>query len=123
VSLAVVLAIQDEQIAHHGGLPGLRDMNLLESALAKPQQVRAYNDDADMADLAASYAFGIARSHAFFDGNKRASNAVTVTFLELNGYELLADDAEQVEIWTRIGDGSMTEAKLSDWFRHYLGKI
>ena len=123
VAKAVVLAIHDEQLAEHGGHPGIRDINLLESALAHPQHLQTYGDPPpDIAALAAAYAFGIARNHAFVDGNKRTSYVVTRTFLVLNGYDVTADEVTRLEIWTRLGDGSMNEQDLSEWLRSNIAK-
>ena len=88
---AVVLAVHEEQLAEHGGAVGIRDLGLLQSALARPQHLVAYGKP-DVAALAAAYGYGIARNHPFMDGNKRTAFTVTELFLTLNGYELLADD-------------------------------
>jgi death-on-curing protein len=122
VTTAVVLAIHDEQIAEHGGLPGVRDLNTLESALARPKNRLAYSDP-DLAALAAAYAFGIATKQAFVDGNKRTSAVVTETFLALNGVELTASDTEIVQMWSDLGAGSLPEAALADWIRGRLTKL
>jgi death-on-curing protein len=96
----------------------LRDPGLLESALNKPKNLFSYGEPRpDIADLAASYACGIAKNHAFVDGNKRASNVVTVTFLELNGYELVAGDEEQIIVWLKIADGTMSDVEVAAWIR------
>jgi death-on-curing protein len=117
VSEDVVLAVHDEQIAEHGGLAGVRDASLLQSALARPQHLEAYGDP-DIADLAASYAVGIARNHAFLDGNKRTALVVAAgVFLPLNGYQLAANDAETVTVMLSVADGSMPEEKLAAWLR------
>jgi death on curing protein len=124
VTLAVVLAIHDEQLAEHGGLPGIRDINLLESALARPRQLDAYgNPPPDIAGLAASYAFGIAKNHAFVDGNKRTSFVVTRTFLVLNGYDLVADELNKLKVWVRLGDGSMNENECAEWLRANISHL
>jgi death on curing protein len=118
ITRSVALAIHDAQVAEHGGPAGVRDLALLESALARPQNLAAYGEaDADAARLAAAYACAIAQNHPFVDGNKRTSNVVTLTFLELNGCELAAGDAEQVAVWLRVADGSMMEAELAAWLR------
>ena len=123
VSLAEALAIHDAQLAEHGGSAGVRDMTVLESALARPQQLQAYGDPApDLARLAAALAFGIARNHAFVDGNKRTSLVATQTFLILNGVDLQATHAEKVEIWTDIGAGKMDEDAIAEWIRKHLEK-
>ncbi len=113
----VVLAIHDEQLAEHGGMKGLRDESLLLSALARRQNLAAYGTP-DAADLAASYAVGIARNHAFFDGNKRTALIVSAgVFLPLNGYRLTASDGETVRVMLSVAEGSMAEQELALWFR------
>jgi death on curing protein len=113
-----VLAIHEEQIAEHGGLAGVRDLTLLLSALARPQNLAAYGD-LDIADLAASYAVGIARNHAFLDGNKRTAWVVAETFLLKNGYELIARDDDGVTAMLAVADGSMPEQEFAIWLRTY----
>ena len=113
---AFVLAVHDAQIAEHGGAPGLRDDNLLESALARPRHLHAYGSP-DAFDLAAAYAFGIARNHPFVDGNKRTAFVVSVTFLRLLGYSLLAPRNETVAVFLALGAGELDEAGLAGWFR------
>lgn len=123
VTMAAVLAIHDEQIAEHGGSDGLRDTNALASALARPQNLVAYgNAEPDLAALAAAYAFGIAKNHAFVDGNKRTSAVVTETFLDLNSAHMTVDDAELVQTWVDLGAGSMSEHDLATWIRARLAK-
>jgi death-on-curing protein len=113
VNLSVVLAIHDEQIAEHGGRDGTRDLNLLESALYRPQNLITY-EKPDLADLAACHAYGIAKNHAFVHGNKRTSAVVSLLFLRLNDAELQASEAECLEIWTALG-GTISEAELATW--------
>ena len=117
VTKAVVLAIHEEQIAEHGGLNGVRDIATLESALARPQQLQAYGDQPDIAALGAAYGFGVARSQAFIDGNKRTSYVVTTAFLLLNGYDLTADEMSRLQIWERLGEGSLSEEEFAGWLR------
>jgi death-on-curing protein len=119
VSKAVVLALHEEQLAEHGGSPGLRDEGLLESALGKPQNLLSYGQP-DLADLAAAYAVELAKNHAFVDGNKRVSNVVTLTFLLLNGSDLKAEDTEQVRVWLAIADGTMSEEHAANWIRKHM---
>ena len=114
-----VLAIHDEQIAEHGGLVGVRDLPLLLSALARPQNLVAYGNP-DIADLAASYAIGIARNHAFLDGNKRTAWVVAETFLLKNGYELIARDEDGVTTMLAVAEGSMAEPEFAIWLRTYI---
>jgi death on curing protein len=116
VADAVALAMHREQIAEHGGGDGVRDSGLFESAMARPQNLAAYGDP-DAADIAASYAFGIARNHPFVDGNKRTAAAVSETFLVLNGHVLAATDAEVVVTFLALASGELTEHELADWFR------
>jgi death-on-curing protein len=124
VAKTVVLAIHDEQIAEHGGLSGIRDKNLLESALARPAQLQAYGEPApDIAALAAAYAFGIAKNHAFVEGNKRTSSVVTRTFLVLNGYDITADDLTRLEVWDQLTDGRMSEEECAEWLRKNIIRL
>ena len=114
-----VLAIHEEQVAEHGGLPGIRDLALLQSALGRPENLEAYGHP-DAADLAAVYAFGIARNHPFIDGNKRTAWVVAETFLLKNGYELIAGDRESLPIILSVADGSTTEGEFAAWLRANL---
>lgn len=121
VDLAVVLAIHDEQLAEHGGQAGVRDQGLLESALARPLNQYAYGETS-LGTLAASYAFGISRNHPFLDGNKRTSLVVAELFLELNGMELLATDADCVATFLALGAGELTNDELARWFEEKAAK-
>jgi death on curing protein len=116
---AVVLALHEEQLTEHGGAVGLRDLGLLQSALARPQHLAAYGKP-DVAALAAAYGYGIARNHPFVDGNKRTAFTVTELFLTLNGHELLADDPSCVITILRLAEGSLAEAEFADWIRANL---
>jgi death-on-curing protein len=117
----LVLAIHDRQVAEHGGLAGVRDEGLLESALARPQQLYAYGDPPpDLADLAASLAFGIARNHPFLDGNKRTAHVTYRTFLELNGAELQASDEEKYVAILALAEGKLSERDFATWLRARL---
>ena len=119
VAKSVVLAIHEHQIAEHGGTQGIRDIGLLESALARPENLAAYGEP-DVAALAASYAFGIARNHPFLDGNKRTSYVVTLVFLRLNGRDVEADEATRLQIWLSLAAGDLTEEQLTEWLRSHL---
>lgn len=114
VDSSVVLAVNDEQLAEHGGISGVRDPGLLESALARPRNRYAY-DKASLHALAASYAHGIAKNHPFFDGNKRTSLVVAELFLNLNGIELTASDEAVVLTWLKLAAGEITEKELESW--------
>jgi death-on-curing protein len=111
-----VFAIHDEQIAEHGGLPGLRDMALVESALVRPRNLAAYGDP-DAAALAAAYAYGLARNHGFSDGNKRTAYVAALVFLLANGWDFTASDTESVEMILALAAGQIEEEALADWFR------
>lgn len=114
IDLAVVLAVHDEQLAEHGGATGLRDLRLLESALARPRNVYAY-ESAALAALAASYAYRIANNHPFLDGNKRTSFVMAELFLAVNGMDLAVDDDDVVMTWLTLASGQMSESELASW--------
>lgn len=121
VEKELALAIHDRQLAEHGGSAGLRDEGLLESALARPQQLHAYGDPPpDLADLAASLAFGLARNHPFVDGNKRTAVVCCETFIELNGGVLEADDALLYERYLALAEGRLAERAFAAWLRERL---
>ena len=116
LSPQVLLAAHDEQLAEHGGVSGIRDQNLFESALAGPQNL-AVSGTPDAAALAASYAFGLAKNHPFVDGNKRTALVALESFLMLNGFELTADDAQCVLVILSLVSGAMSEEALAEWVR------
>src|SRR5690349_12032681 len=113
------MAAHAEQLAEHGGGEGLRDRGALESAMARAENLAA-NDLPDAADLAAAYAFGIARNHPFVDGNKRTASVVSETFLMLNGCTLGATDAELAVAFLALAAGELSEAEMADWFRERI---
>lgn len=119
----VVDAAHLDQLREHGGLPGIRDENALEGALARPQQKWHYEPDSDLATLAAAYAFGLAKAHPFNDGNKRAAFLTAVIFLGLNGKDIDATEAEVVQAVTALAAGSLTEAALATWIRERLVRL
>ena len=121
-TLAVVLAVHDEQIAEHGGLAGLREMGVLESALQRPLHHLSFADDPDIAHLAAILAHALVANHPFLDGNKRVSAAITELFLGLNGYELTADDAALVDAWLALAGGDLDEKAMATWLRANIAK-
>jgi death-on-curing protein len=112
--------MHNDQLREHGGLPGVRDENLLESALARPQQKRHYDSNADVPALAAAYAFGLVKNHPYRDGNKRIGFLAMVTFLGINGYELDATDGDVVGEMLALADGTVSEDELADWIRKHL---
>jgi death-on-curing protein len=120
IATEVALAAHAEQLAEHGGGDGIRDAGMLDSAMARPQNLAQYGDP-DAAAVAAAYAYGIARNHPFTDGNKRTAAVVSETFLMLNGYALGATDAELVVAFVALAAGELSEEELADWFRQHLG--
>lgn len=121
IEKTLALAVHDRQLAEHGGIAGVRDERLLDSALGRPQQRHAYGEPPpDLADLAASLAFGLARNHPFMDGNKRTAAVLCETFILLNDAELQADDVELYPIYIALAEGSLTEQEFADWLRPRL---
>lgn len=117
----LALAIHDRQLAEHGGGPGVRDDNLLESALARPQQLHAYGDpQPDLADLAASLAYGLARNHPFVDGSKRTAYVVCRTFLALSGAELIAEADQKYLTILALAEGKLSVQQFAAWLRRHL---
>lgn len=111
-----VLAIHAAQIEAYGGARGIRDEGGLESALARPQNLAGYGEP-DVFELAAAYAYGLARNHPFVDGNKRTSFVVAAAFLAKNQRAVKASEAEVVVTFLKLAAGQMSEAELADWFR------
>ena len=109
------------KLAEHGGIPGLRDSGMLELALARPVNRWSYGED-DPAELAAAYAFGVARNHPFADGNKRTSWVLARLFLALNGHHLRFESADAVAAMLALAAGELSEAEMADWFRQRLAK-
>ena len=116
---AVVQTIHQSQIARHGGLDGVRDQGLIDSSLARPQNLAAYGEP-DAADLAAAYAVGIAKNHGFLDGNKRTALVVALLFLAENGFRGTVDQVEVVRLMEAIAAGTIDEPAAADWFRSRL---
>jgi death on curing protein len=122
VSRLVVDAIQTDMLLNHGGVPGLRDEDLLESALARPRQRFTYDATTDLAALAAAYGFGLARNHPYSDGNKRVAFVTMGMFLGLNGLEFTAAETEVVTTMVALASGSLDEDTLADWIRLHTVK-
>jgi death on curing protein len=120
LSKTALLLLHAESLTEHGGLEGLRDEGLLESALARPLNRHAYDGIADPARLAAAYAVGIARNHPFADGNKRAAFLSLGLFLALNGWRLVADQIDATRLIVEIAAGAISEDDLADWIRGHL---
>ncbi|MBK9172856.1 MAG: type II toxin-antitoxin system death-on-curing family toxin [Blastocatellia bacterium] len=120
--LDAVLAIHQRQIAEHGGGGGVRDLGLLESVVARPQNIHTYEPEADIARLAAAYGFGIAKNHPFVDGNKRTSLVATRTFLLLNGYQFNATQVEKYLTFLSLAEGTLSEDELAQWLRERIAQ-
>jgi death on curing protein len=112
----IIAAVHLRQLQRHGGGHGTRDEGLLDSALARPQNLAAYGQPT-VFELAASYAFGLARNHPFVDGNKRTAFVAAALFLRRNGQVLEADQAEAALIFIRLAAGDLSEAELAEWLR------
>ena len=118
ISRALALAVHDRQLAEHGGASGVRDDSLLDSALARPQQLHAYGEPPpDLADLAASLAYGLARNHPFVDGNKRTAHVCYRVFIALNDGQLTATDEEKYIAMLGLAKGATSEAEFAAWLR------
>lgn len=119
LSRLVIDAIHTDQLREHGGLPGLRDENLLETALAKPRQKWHYAARPDLPALAAAYGFGLVQNHPYRDGNKRVGFLAMVTFLGVNGHDFSASEAEVVTEILALADGRVSEDALAAWIRQH----
>ncbi|EKQ61416.1 death-on-curing protein [Xanthomonas citri pv. malvacearum str. GSPB1386] len=118
VTHALALAIHERQLSEHGGASGVRDEALLDSALARPQQLFSYGDPPpDLVELTASLAYGLARNPPFVDGNKRTAHVCYRVFLLLNGAELIASQEEKYVAMMRLADGAWSEATFAQWLR------
>jgi len=116
LSPAIILEMHREQLAEHGGIDGVRDETALQSAFARPQNL-AYYGTPDAAALAAAYAYGIARNHAFLDGNKRSGWISALAFLERNGYALTVPEAEAIGAMLALAAGELAEDAFAAWLR------
>ncbi len=116
LTVAMIVAIHDEQLAIHGGLPGIRDAGMLESALDRPRNKWAY-EGVELPELAAAYAFGIARNHPFVDGNKRTSLLALYTFLGVNGVDFIVAEEMAAAMILSLAAGEVSEESLARWIR------
>jgi death-on-curing protein len=116
-----LLLLHDESLAEHGGAAGIREEGLLDSALARPLNLNAYGTP-DFADLAASYAIGLAKNHPFVDGNKRVAFLATGLFLHLNGYQLQAPQVDATLTMLSVASGEVDEKAFADWLRRHSAK-
>lgn len=116
-----VRQIHQLQLQAHGGGTGIRDTNLLESALYRPKQLFSYHaDDITLCQLGAAYAFGIARNHPFVDGNKRTAFVVCLLFLRLNGCQIIASQDDKYETFLSLAEGRLTEQQLATWLQDHV---
>jgi death on curing protein len=116
IAKATILSIHSAQLAEHGGIAGLRDEGLLDSALAR-SELKARYSEADIALLAAAYAYGLAKDHLFFDGNKRTAYVAMELFLVKNGMMLTSSDGDSVVTFLKLAAGEMSEEELAAWIR------
>lgn len=119
LSRVAVDAMHNDQLREHGGLSGIRDENMLESALARPQQKWQHTGKVDIATLAAAYGFGLVKNHPYRDGNKRIGFLAIVTFLGMNDYDFDAPDAEVVTTILSLADGRLSEDALAAWIKSH----
>lgn len=122
LTVEMIVAIHDEQLVVHGGLSGIRDSGMLESALDRPRNKWAY-EDATLPELAAAYGYGIAKNHPFVDGNKRASLLAIYTFLGINDIDFIVSEAEAAAIIFSFAAGEVSEESLARWIRDNWPKV
>lgn len=115
ISKKALLLLHEESLAQFGGARGIRDEGLLDSALARPQNTDAYRKKSTLADLAAAYAYGLAKNHPFVDGNKRAAFLSIGVFLAVNGYRLKADPVDSIQTMLAVASGTLDEPELAAW--------
>jgi death-on-curing protein len=111
-----VLSLHEELLSEHGGAPGIRDEGLLDSALARPQNIHSYGNT-DLFTLAAAYITGIVRNHPFIDGNKRTAFMTGYVFLSRNGKELIADEVETTQIMLALASTKVSEEDFALWIK------
>jgi death-on-curing protein len=115
----VVVSIHQMLLAEHGGISGIRDKALLESALNRPRQQLEYTENISIFDLAAAYSFGLTRNHPFLDGNKRIALTIGALFLEINGYSLDAPEPDAVLVIEQLASAKLSEHDFSNWLRKW----
>ncbi len=123
LSRVAIDAVHADQLRQHGGAQGVRDENVLESALARPQNKWVYAEERDVATLAAAYGFALVESHPYRDGNKRIGFLAVATFLGINGYDLTATDADVVTEMLALAAGYVSEEELASWIRDHMTKL
>jgi death on curing protein len=123
LSKEFVLALHERLVAEFGGLGGIGDEGLLESALGKPENLFAYGEDPSFVQLAASYAAGIVKNHPFLDGNKRVGFAAAAVFLETNGFRLIASEVEATAATLALAAGKLSEEDYAKWLAEHCEKV
>lgn len=123
ISLEAAQILHEMQIDEFGGSHGIRDVGLLDSALARPLNLFAYEDGVTLARLAASYCFGISRNHSFIDGNKRVAYVVARTILIKNGFDVVSTYDDKLSAMRSVASGTMTETELADWYAERVAPI
>jgi death-on-curing protein len=121
IDLQVVVTVHDLQVAEHGGLPGIRDRALLESALSRPKHLQTYKSDITLWQMASAYAHGISSNHPFMDGNKRTALMAAYIFLLDNGWELDAPEVETALVFEQLANNEFSEEQLADWLYKWCG--
>jgi death-on-curing protein len=120
VNQQALIFLHSESLAEHGGAEGIRDEGLLESALDRPLNLYNYEQETDIAKLAAAYGFGIVRNHPFVDGNKRVGFLTVGLFLALNGYALEVSQLEATQTMLALAAGEISENELSQWLKIHI---
>jgi death-on-curing protein len=120
IELDVLYAIHDRQLAEHGGLSGVRDRGLIESAMGRPRNLAAYESEPDAATLAAAYAYGLVRNHGFMDGKKRVGWVMARLFLADNRYRLRFEPVEAIRLMEGVAAGEISEKQLAGWIRERI---
>lgn len=118
-----LLYLHEETLAEHGGAPGFLNEDAFDSALARPLNLHAYAEEMDLARLAAVYGYGLARNHAFVDGNKRVAFISVGVFLAINGVELVADQVDAIRVMLDVAAGKIEEQAFADWIRANLREV
>lgn len=116
-------AIHFQQLQRFGGLYGVRDEGIIDSALARARNQWAYQDQADLATLAAAYGYGLSRGHGYLDGNKRVAFVAMAVFLELNGWTLEAPEPDVVRVMVAAAAGELSEVDLAAWVRNHMAAL
>ena len=120
IDARAILFLHDESLAMFGGARGLRDAGLFESPLARPVNQHLYKPDSDIAELAAAYAFGLAKNHPFVDGNKRTAFLALGLFLALNRWRLETTQLDAIEMMLSLARGTLDEIALANWIREHI---